>query len=85
MVLLLAAHKVRLPWDKGVTSQTPPEVVTLQCASEEREDANRVSLQACGRVCVHSTPSDGEFIHLIVWATELSLQISHSVSAFAGL
>lgn len=85
MVLLLAAHKVRLPWDKGVTSQTPPEVVTLHCASEERGDANRVSPRACGESMFTARFRRGEFIHLSVWVTELFLQISHSVSASAGM
>lgn len=57
MVLLWASHKVSSPRDKRVSSRTPPEVVMLHCASEERGDANRVSPRACGRVCVHSTPS----------------------------
>lgn len=79
MVQLEAAHKVRSPWDKGVSSQTPPEVVMLQCVSEERGDANRVSPRACGGETVFTAGLRlGDFIHLSVVVTEFVLSVSHS-------
>lgn len=74
----VVAHKVRLPWDKGVGSQTPPEVVMLHCLSEERGDVNSASPWTCGRVCVHSTPSAREFMLLSVRMTDILLPIPHA-------
>lgn len=78
-------HKVRLLRDKGVSSQTPPEVVTLHCASQKREDANifmeeRPPSRAHGSVCVCERLWLGEFIHLSVWVTEFIIFDSHSFS-----
>lgn len=50
MVWLLAAHQVRLPWDAGVSPQTPPEVDMLHCASEEQVSLGPVEER------VHSMP-----------------------------
>lgn len=49
-----------LPWDKGVSLQTPPEVVTLCFIVRLRKETMQTEcpLGPVG-VCVHSTPSAG--------------------------
>lgn len=73
-----------LPWDKGVSSQTPPEVVTLQCASGKRGRKQSVPRRPVGESVFTACCRQGEFIHLSVWVTEFFLSVSHSLLRLCG-
>lgn len=76
MVWLLAAHQVRLPWDAGVSPQTPPEVDMLHCASEEQ-----VSPWAGGRACSqHAFCCGTPYVSVLEW--QVSQLVSQSFLCF---
>lgn len=70
--------KLHTKWScPTVRSQTPPEAVTLHCASEER-GVKRCPLGPLGESVFTTRLWQGGFIYLSVWVTQFVLLTSHS-------